>query len=358
MTDFEVCPMFIKMVGSENNVHVNTVLQFFQDKLVDKNEQLLPNKIIVQKLLQNVTKVILEHFPFVYDENKTIISLEDCQQIRFSYIITNTANNCMDFNTFIHRGLQLFRKLGKDFHKFVMILVYIFFQVFLSCTILECCSFFHNDLHFQNILISPMKSPCQFVCNFHNDVVVKYQLNYPLLIKIYDFDSSHVFNKANSFCIGESFNCKHNTLQLKMLLGIFVRSFIHISGSYDLNDNESKLFHEYLDHKIIKHFLKKTKFTVYQDDRQINVDEQDTISAFFRLFENCRFERLTDDIFENNFNTLDYIIDQIYNDKDFIRFNKENSQKVLTYYITKDMFDEYGTFSLNKQNEFRQKQIK
>lgn len=363
MTDYNICPFFVQMVGFEDNVHVNTISNFLKGRQEYENENPLSDTDIISRLMKNVTETLQSVNGRSFTENFNIISLDDLQKVRFGYMITNTLENGITLSRFIDKLVQTLRQNKLNFDQLLLLLLYICFQVLLATSILDCCKIIHGDLHFKNILVSANKSTLDktsshIVCKL-NENVQMYELNHPLMIKIFDFDRSYIYNKNSSYCIGAHPNyCAKNTEQFKMLVDVFVRDFRTIPGAYGFNENEKAQFHQFVNDKIFQHFLKKTKFTAksfYSDISPVDVNEKNTIDAFHHLDKNCRFETLSDETIKDNFNPIEYVIDKIYNDPDFIEFNQPRNQKVNTYYVAKDMFDDFGMFSFDKQNEFRTK---
>jgi hypothetical protein len=357
MSDYNICPFFIKMVGSENNVHVNTILDFLAWVHHDENGNSIPFMGITTQVMRNVSEFLQTINKHSLHQHWNIISMNDLQKVRFSYIITNTLKNGTTLLNFITKFLKRLKKQQKSFQIVYTMLLYILFQVFLSTLILDCCSIFHSDLHFKNILVSSSKSASKIVCKFDRNIQT-YELNYPLTVKIFDFDYSYIYNAKSANCIGRPVEfCKNNTSQFKMVLAKFIYHLINLPEWSEFSGtNEPSKFYDYVNNKIIKHFLKNTKFIgeyFYEKLEQFNIDENDTIDAFYQVRKQCDFELLTDKTINENFNSIEYIMNKIYNDPDFTEFNKPRTQNVDLYYVSKDMFDDFGTFLFAKQNEFK-----
>jgi hypothetical protein len=401
LSEFEICPFFIRMIGSQKNVNIFDILNFLENKLVDSEENIISKNIIDKSFIKNLSSIIYflggmgnfmgegdflpltsTKYPDEYPKEFKFLSLKEYSKIRFDYIITETIKNEMNLNTFLKNVLKICRK--KNFNlkeKFCPLVMYIFLQVLLSCKILDLSKINHNDLHFGNILIKTIKNSNNFICNFKNDIIKKYKFNYPILIKIYDFDLSYYFgNKKNTnldMKESKSFRSVKQTSQIKMLLGKFIYYMYNIPETYEFSENEKKDYYDFFNLNIVPNIIKKTKFKLYLSSNEYNeynekeldiktdknnnkfieVNETEKYKVFDfiqKLYIFYNMDDFTDSSIDSAFYKLEDMIDNIYNNKRFYNFNKHNSMnKSINYYITKNMFDSNGNLIISKMNEFR-----
>lgn len=401
LSEFEICPFFIKMIGSQKNVNIFEILNFFDNKLVDSEEHIIQKNILDKSFIKNLSSMIYFmggmgefmgegdmlpmtsiKYPDEYPKEFKFLSLKEYSKIRFDYIITDTTKNEMNLNNFLKNVLTLCKKKKLNLRdKLFPLIMYILLQVLLSCKILDLSKINHNDLHFGNILIKMIKHQNNFICNFKNNIIQQYKFNYPLLIKIYDFDLSYYFgNKKNTNLDdndGKNTRNVKQTSQIKMLLGKFIYYMYTIPETYNFDENEKKNYYNFFNYNIVPNIVKKTKFKLYlisneyneynekeldikndiDNNKFIEINETEKYKVFefihkLHLFYNM--DDFTDESINSAFYKLEDMIDNIYNNKIFYKFNKYNNvNKSMNYYITKNMFDNNGILNISKMNEFR-----
>lgn len=413
ISEYEICPFFVKMVGSNNNVSNNNICSFLKDKLKDKNNNSIPEETIKKAFLRNISTMLytvskmgqfirsghnltLSHteYPKIYPSEFKMLSDEDFSRIRYDYIITDSVEDNVSCDNFIKDIIKLCRDKSKKYsgnmkskfqiyinNQLFPMILYIFFQVVLSCKILDMCKINHNDLHYGNILVSKIKHSCNYICNFKKDIIHKYKLNYPLTIKVYDFDLGYYYgNKENTkLDNNESLNARDmkHISQIKMLLNKFIYNISQIPKDNTFDEDEKKLFNEFLYTEFANIIMKKTKFKLYfinnsyQDvnDQEVKIkldeygnkyidfhfNEKKNAFKFLLYIYTLHFnlQDFTDKSFDDNLYSLDDILENLYDNKIFKDFNKKRYNKHNIYHISHKMFDIHGYLSVNKINEFK-----
>jgi len=372
LVDYNICPFFIRMIGSSNNVSMYSILYFLYNKLIDTKGNIIPHNTIENTLLRNTSIMLYLLGKMGNSLNEEIISLSmsdissdiipnelkqislnEFSNIRYGYTITESPKNALNLSEFIKKSLDISRKEKSFKNKFIPMIFYIIFQIVFSCKILDMCKINHNDLHFGNILIHKYNKTRNLICEFKKNNNKIYKLNYPLSIKIYDFDISYLFgNKKNTnLNINPEIRNINNISQIKTIINKFIYNLTDVQTNYKLNEDENKIYTEFINDKISNFFIKKTKFDIKFIDInkksiKINYDNKsDTMNKIIDLIKtDYTVEEFTDDSFNNNFNNLDDIIDKIYNDDMFKKINKKNQENKENYYITYKMFDNNGTY--------------
>jgi len=162
-----------------------------------------------------------------------------------------------------------------------------------------------------------------------------------------------------------------------MLLGKFIYYMYTIPETYNFDENEKKNYYNFFNYNIVPNIVKKTKFKLYlisneyneynekeldikndiDNNKFIEINETEKYKVFefihkLHLFYNM--DDFTDESINSAFYKLEDMIDNIYNNKIFYKFNKYNNvNKSMNYYITKNMFDNNGILNISKMNEFR-----
>jgi hypothetical protein len=379
LVDNNICPFFIRMIGCQNNVNMYSILNFLNDKLIDTKGNIVPYKTIEKTLLRNTSIMLYIFGKMAMSLNEEIISmsmsnisndifpkdlkqisLKELTNIRYGYTITESPKNALNMKEFIKKTLNVSRK-GKSFeNKFIPMIYYIIFQIILSCKILDMCKINHNDLHFGNILIHKYNKTRNLICNFKKNNKKVYKLNYPLSIKIFDFDISHLYgNKKNTnFNMNPEIRDIKNISQIKNIINKFMYYLTDVPKDYDFNENEKDIYTEFINDKISNIFIKNTNFDLNFIDKnkkpiKINYNNKsDSMNKILDLIKiHHTIEEFTDNSFDDNFYDLDTIIDKIYNDDMFKKINKRNNNHEENYYITYKMVDVNGTF-INTERDY------
>lgn len=380
LVDNNICPFFIRMIGGQNNVNSYTILNFLNNKLIDTKGNIIPNDIIKKILLRNTSLMLyrlgdMYTLPIIYNMEEISMSetswnaypkvlkeitMNECDHIRYGYTITESPNNAINFGDFLKKTLNVSRNKNSFKNKFLPIILYIIFQIILSCKILDICKINHNDLHFGNILVHKYNKTRNLIYNLNKNNNTVYELHYPLCVKIFDFDIAYYFGnkKTTNFNMNPILRNVNNISQIKMILNKFIYYLSVLEEEYELNEIEKLLYSEFM-HKIYNILLKTTKFKLYFIDKdkepiEINYDNKiDTMKKIFEIIKTqIDVEAFTDKSFDNNFNNLDTIIDSIYNDKMFKSINKKRNNTNEYYYMTYKMFDNNGIFINSERDKF------
>ena len=212
LIDLDICPNFVKYLGSTKNCTYKDILNFLVGKIENafriKFSKTECEKRLNYNILNCLLKKCVERPPINHNIGHKISDILDPvkNRLRFDMLLTETKQGSVKFFDFINNIIIPKIDTARN------ILWETLFQIVAACYAMSLSKMVHNDLHSNNIFIEDLGDEKTFLYVI-NDIPYILKTRYKVLI--YDFDRGYVnrlgTNKIlslNSVCRDDK-QCNH-----------------------------------------------------------------------------------------------------------------------------------------------------
>ena len=326
----KICPFFIKYLGSTEECSFNNLLLMLKSALISSpEEKLLRSIFYMYKKIKNRPAIQTDLATNIDKNNK---KFDIFKEIKYNFIITEMIE---DKTITFERWLQI-NTVKTILYGDVWVIL---FQIAIACYSMSLSLLVHNDLHFGNIWVLPLKKPVK-IKYIINGVDYYFVTNYK--IQIYDFDRSYsplfgdnILNKNSEYLCTHWANC-NELFQSKDIFKVIVDLYLSIQNIEEKEKLNIILARETKDIEIVKTFINSTR---------INTDNKIENVGSFSIKPNG--ERMNTEDYMKISEMTD-IISKICNyslgrikltDEDPYNLHKYETR---TFVCNPDMFDRFG----------------
>lgn len=323
LIETNICPNFIKFLGSGKNCSFHNVATMISGPLNDAK--------IVKAFHGNTIRILKG------EKRKSINEVYNINELKKFVEITSHVDVVKYFtynilaNEVIKSGTVTMSRFLYNKNTDKTIISTVLFQALAACYAMSCSKMVHNDLHLSNIYVEPLEKTTRMNYIYGGDL---YTFETDYIIKVFDFDRAYVkrFGENPLLDADTSNLCDHNSQcnkyienldALKLMSGTYrklkkdlkneILNICTMNGKEDIEKSN----------RILKEVFEESNFLTH-NDFPLTIDKYQLFNSTIDIMKNLSRSSLSNGSIQSTY-PVGYIPDLEY-----------------TFICNKDMFDDQG----------------